>query len=262
VATLGAVTHGHLRHSDVGIWDAASGALQRSLRLSYGGSGHALAWSPDGLRLAATLGAQFEIWNAATGQKETDGTRSIGDRAGPEWLGWSSDGRFLAFVDRPRFESSATVTLWDVVAGKQTHSFPAVFQPGLLMSPAAWSPDGKRLAVVGKEITVWNADTGKEQFRLVGHDGRVVEVAWSPDGRRLISRSERANVRDNAYELRVWDMSRGDEIMVLRGESAGYVFSPQLQMLVVPVANDRESSSVLWDVRMPAKGSAGPNRRE
>src|SRR5712691_290042 len=56
---------------------------------------------------------------------------------------------------------------------------------------AAWSPDGKRLALGGTDGTVQvrDATTGTILFTVHGHATQVWAVAWSPDGKRLASAS-------------------------------------------------------------------------
>ena len=55
-------------------------------------------------------------------------------------------------------------------------------QPGA----ASFSPDGNLLAVAnGKEVKLWNAQTGKEVRKLKDLRGTANAVAFSPDGRSL-----------------------------------------------------------------------------
>jgi TolB protein len=69
-------------------------------------------------------------------------------------------------------------------------------------SPAAWSPDGRRIAFVGRGqgglgIYVTNAD-GSGQQRLLAGDirGNFASVAWSPDGRKIAFVNRRARNYD------------------------------------------------------------------
>ncbi len=56
----------------------------------------------------------------------------------------------------------------------------------LAVSPAAWSPDGRRLAF-GTEDAVWvvQAAPGRDRERRLAALAHVTRAAWSPDGRSL-----------------------------------------------------------------------------
>lgn len=55
---------------------------------------------------------------------------------------------------------------------------------------AAWSPDGKRLALPsGNDVFLFDAATGQFQRRFTGHQGRVEYAAFSPDGQDLATAS-------------------------------------------------------------------------
>ena len=71
---------------------------------------------------------------------------------------------------------------------------------------AAFTPDGKQLAVVnGKVVTLYEAATGKEVRAFAdGHDGPVLEAAFTPDGKLLVTAGEDT-------KLRVWDALTGEK---------------------------------------------------
>lgn len=67
---------------------------------------------------------------------------------------------------------------WEPVGEPIEH--PGVFD-------AAWSPDGRWLAVAGEEVAVLDSATGEEVVDVRGvPDIRQAQLAWSPDSRRIV----------------------------------------------------------------------------
>jgi WD40 repeat protein len=70
---------------------------------------------------------------------------------------------------------------------------------------------------------VWDAKTGAELRKLVGHDRVVRAVAVTPDGARIITGSDDKTAR-------VWDASTGAQLLKLEGHT-----SAVLAVAVTPV---------------------------
>jgi ribosome assembly protein 4 len=70
----------------------------------------------------------------------------------------------------------------------------------------SYSPDGKRLASGGGDMTVrfWNVITCTPVRSCTGHRHHVLCTAWSPDGKTFIS-------ADRAGEIRIWDPIDGTQ---------------------------------------------------
>ena len=92
-----------------------------------------------------------------------------------------------------------------------------------------YSPDGKRLVTcgLGREIVVWDVQTGRQTLVLKGHTDDVVAVKFSPNGRYIASGGV-----DKALIL--WDALTG-EILRKNTDHTDYVrdvaFSPNSKIL-------------------------------
>src|SRR5262249_14600848 len=97
------------------------------------------------------------------------------------------------------------------------------------ISAAAFSPDGRRLAIGSLDgITkVWDANKGRELLSLKGHTASILAVAFSADGRQIVTGSS-----DNT--ARGWTTASDEEVTTWREE--GRLAQDQLAKL----ARERE----------------------
>jgi WD40 repeat protein len=149
----------------------------------HGHSGYvsAVAWSPDGKRIASASGdGTVQVWNASSG---TTIYTYRGHDKDVFCLAWSPDGRYIASGGL-----DTTVQVWDAGNGNRVYTFhahtDAVFS-------VAWSPDGTRIASASEDgtVQVWDAMTGGNVFTLVtAHLSGVLPfhgILWR--GRRMAS---------------------------------------------------------------------------
>ncbi len=149
-------------------------------------------WSPDGRRLAFVR--EDEIWII-----EADGsrlTRVVAKPAGGKDPRWSPDGRTIAFLSRRRGWSQ----VWRIDAPVPRRGRPQreprppealpVTPTGYDVDSMAWSPDGRRLAVMAQgrlddldtaQIAVVDVATGESEV-IAGHTSHDTGAAWLPDG--------------------------------------------------------------------------------
>jgi WD40 repeat protein len=74
---------------------------------------------------------------------------------------------------------------------------------------AQYSPDGQSiLALVGREVRIYDATTGQVQQRFTQHTDRVMDAKYSPDGMRVVSASSDGTVW-------VWDAATGASLLRL-----------------------------------------------
>jgi Tol biopolymer transport system component len=161
------------------------------------------AWSPDGRRIAFSLGeplinasaiqfspysAELAIVDAAGGRVRVITTTEAG--VIDDSPSWSPDGRSLAFVRTAAGNGSWSPGLGVyVVATDGTHLRRVLERDGV--SGVDWSPDGRSLAFVTAflpgRVGILELSSGRvEESR----SRRPTDVSWAPDGGRLALASD------------------------------------------------------------------------
>jgi WD40 repeat protein len=110
----------------------------------YQGRINALAWSPDGRRVAAATSTyQSIVWEVSTTIIVASQTTNS---AGVNTIAWSPDGKLLASGGNDK-----AVQIWNPATKHMT--FPYRGHTGYVLA-LAWSPDGTRIASGGVDHTV------------------------------------------------------------------------------------------------------------
>lgn len=151
-------------------WHAGGKLLERSLR--HGGEISALAFCPDGRRLATTCeDRSARLWDVSTGSPLSPPLRH---EAAVRAIAFRPDGNCFATAS-----DDGKVWRWDSVTGEPIGS---PLDCGGPVAALGFSPDGSRLAVGGsKGFFVWNAATGRPLHAPGGRGVRALAVAFSPD---------------------------------------------------------------------------------
>ena len=224
----------------VRIWDASSGEFLRVLEGHAAGVG-GLAFSPDGkLLLTSSEDGMLIMWDVQTGEI----LRSLQDFTVFK-ASFSPDGTRVAVA------TFNGLQVWMYAPGSAE---PISLEEGeaILAFPEAssgkFSPDGKSLAAISLSaagrnvIKLWDAGTGQELSKLVGHTDLIMDLAFSPDGKRLASTSLDGTVR-------IWSLAPGQEVVSVLGPSAGYgnrvVYSPDGQEVAT---NGGDGTATIWNV--------------
>jgi len=137
----------------------------------------ALAWSPDGSRIAAaSVSGPIHIYQA------TDGVLKYtlpGHGFGTTCLSWQPDGNLIASSGQ-----DGKVRLWDGAKGTAA---------GILDADApwaervVWSPKGDYLvSAAGKKLRLWN-DQGELVRSFADLPSTVADVKWAPKGKEFAS---------------------------------------------------------------------------
>jgi WD40 repeat protein len=186
--------------AEIKLLDLRDGHVVRTLTVQ-GGSVTDVAFSPKEQLLAASLctsfSSEFEclqgeirLWNVADGQV----VRVWGKehKALITEIEFSPDGQMLVSVD---VQSQAR--LWRVSTGEEVWKLEDV------RAPAAFSPDGKVLALVSSNgITLWRVED--QQIIIVISNFEVKDMIFSADGQMLIT-----NGGEEGDEIRFWDVATG-----------------------------------------------------
>jgi WD40 repeat protein len=217
-------------------------------RLRHPSYVRAVAWSPDGKRLASACECEVRVWDVATKRQLWHAPLQDGL---PAWriathLAFAPDGKTLAAGDGGngvRLYDAATGAVKDTMAGHR----------GLVLC-TAYSPDGKVLASgsFDTHVRVWDARTRRPLRELGGHTDWVFCLAFAPDGKILASAGREGIVC-------LWDVPTGKRLARLSGaqrEAVCATFSPDGRMLA---ASGVGGEVRLWDVGA-VRGGAGAGR--
>lgn len=186
----------------------------------------AVAWSPDGTRIASSGGdATVRIWNPTNGNNILTYHRQAGRLSEVLAVAWSLDSTRIASGG-----NRATVQVWNastkqLLAEYNGHSRFARVPYAAHVFWAAWSPDGERIASTSinlgldKAVHIWNAATGNLLRKLDLHTGWIDTssaggIAWSPDGTRIAA--------SMTGEVRIYNSTTGAKLLTYK-QQPGYI---------------------------------------
>jgi serine/threonine protein kinase len=166
---------------------------------------NAVAWSPDGRRIASGSSDEtVQVWDATNGSNiyTYSGHSNL-----VEAVAWSPDSKRIASASWDN-----TVQVWNAADGKNVYTYKG--HSNYVVS-VVWSPDSKRIASgsFDKTVQVWDAADGGNVYTYKGHSDYVMSVAWSPDGKRIASGSFDKTVQ-------VWDAADGSHAFTYPGHSS------------------------------------------
>ena len=180
-----------LPYQPIGVPDNVSRIIG-NLRLRHSREINAVAFSPDGLRLAtASSDGMVKVWDLGNGYELLN---YDGHKDKVRCLAWSNDGKFIVSAGMEK-----NIKIWDATTGKDKHSIPAV---GDFVSSVALSKDGKH-AFVGQHavtpplngIFVYETATGKLVRDVRDFTNRVGTLSLNGEGNILAAGDDNGSVR-------------------------------------------------------------------
>ena len=229
---------------DYRTWHLPDGAIVRLGKGDIGGSDRAVAFSPDGQRLAVASGIGVWLYDVATSRElalftgHSDKVTSVA---------FSPDGTLLASGS-----ADHTLKLWDVATRTNT----ATLRHRDVVHSVTFSPDGTSLAATSWDNTsgawdntvkLWDVETGRHiatlsvNSRAKSKIGGARPVAFSPDGTTLASEGAWDNT------VRLWDVATRTNIATLEGHTFS-VFSVAFSPDGTTLASGSLDGVKLWDV--------------
>jgi WD40 repeat protein len=211
-------------------WKAKSGELQFVFNHTDDVAG--LDWSPGGENIViAGLDGTAKVLDGQTGEL----FMSLAGHMDQVWdAAWSPNGAIIATDSR-----DGLTRFWDASTAKELFRYPNYLEEQLVLNSIDWSPDGKRVLIMGVEFNqVWDL-TSKSQARQ-SHSRGLTDAKWSPDGQFLATGS-----LDNT--VRIWD-SVDNALVVIFDHPESILnlsWSPDSLQLA---ATDRDGSIRVWDV--------------
>src|SRR5580704_1529285 len=182
------------------VWPTSTTKKVKTLREAEEVNG--LAFSSDGDWLAAAVGKSVDIWKISRGEK----IQVLGGHQNIVMaVATTRDGRWLASSDL-----NGVVKLWETNTWHEIRAWAQ--RPGQAAFALSFSPDGSFLAaVVGKNVEIWEASTGRlvTSLAIPGDHTTNFAVSFSPNGRWLAAGAD--------HKIALWDASSWREKTVLGG---------------------------------------------
>lgn len=217
----------------VTIWDLEAAQPLRALRLP--GRPYALAFSPDGKRLAAAY-QRGSTWVVAL-HDATTGALLVAAECPDEIdsIAWHPSGRWVSLTGTAPTEWNRRVWLMAADSGALT----VLGQHKIKTAQVAFSPDGNYLMSYGwdRELLCWDL---RSRQRVFSFPGAGHFLNWDPDGRRCAILLDDQRLQLYAFDSPVCLELTGNREDRLRPG----VFSPDGRRLAVP----SDETLCLWDL--------------
>ncbi len=226
------IRQAYLRGMDLRDVNFTNADLSTSVFTETFGGAFAVAFSPDGMILAAgTENGIIGLWSVVNGE------RLITCAGHTDWvisIAFSPDGRILASSSEDQ-----TIRLWDVDTGQ---CLKILHGHTTRIFSIAFSFDNVLLASGSEDKTIrlWDAKTG-ECLRIIHVGNLVKSIAFNPDNLTLVS-------CELLGQIKLWSVSTGDCLKIFEQSTMALsvTFTPSGRTIV---SAGRDRIVRLWDVQ-------------
>lgn len=220
---------------------AVMASLVRQTLIGHADVVHAVAYSPDGTRLASAAGrGEIMLWDAASGRMQM---RLQAQHGNAFAVAFSADGAQVA----AGFQGGE-VAVWNAADGRP---WPVIDSGTGSVESLAFGAEGKQISIAGtKGVAIWNAADGVQLVPAPPLKGGVASAAVSADGQHFAMAGEsqillvdasgqrrleigsreitsmafsrdagRLAVGDGAGRVTVWNTSTGKMLLTAGGET-------------------------------------------
>jgi WD40 repeat protein len=211
--------------------DAATGKHVKTFTLKaqdFGDNNGSLAYSRDGKYLGASLLQGYEVIERETGKSVIE-AKTQGQIRG---LYFTSDSSRVVVLG-----TNPPVQVWDLTK-REVIKTSAKSATQNANRGASLSPDGKLVAMPGREVVVLNLDADSEAARLTYEDdleGQFVETAFTADGKLLVATTQRGVI----YVWNCADWSRKWKLTTSSYFSRGLAIRPDGKQVALTDARNR-----------------------
>ena len=219
--------------------------------LANGGQVLRAEFSPNRRTLATIMNDNsIHLWDLTVADLGAQSTALPGHADQVSSVSYSPDGTQIVTAG-----ADGTVRIWDARSGQELRRLTDHTGP---VTSAAFSPDGTQIVTAGcgkieegsctaGSARIWDAITGTELVRLVGHEDSILQATWSRYESTMLTTSIDGTVR-------TWDAVTGEEVskLLLDLNGATPVLSPDQRWLAAGLG---DGTVLLWQLVPESAGT-------